>query len=98
MIRVVLPFHLRALANIAGEVKLDVEPPVTIGSVLDALELQYPLLKGTIRDHVSHKRRAFLRYYACQKDFSLEQSETPLPDAVAQGEEPFMVIGAIAGG
>jgi hypothetical protein len=98
MIRVVLPFHLRALANISGEVKLDVDPPVTIGSVLDALEASYPLLKGTIRDHVTHKRRAFLRYYACQNDFSLEPNETPLPEAVAKGGEPFMVIGAIAGG
>jgi hypothetical protein len=98
MIRVVLPFHLRTLANITGEVKLDVEPPITIGSVLDALEARYPLLSGTIRDHVTHKRRAFLRYYACQIDFSLEPLDTPLPDAVAKGEEPFLVIGAIAGG
>jgi hypothetical protein len=98
MIRVVLPFHLRALANITGEVKLDVDPPITIGSVLGALEERYPLLKGTIRDHGTLKRRAFLRYYACQMDLSLEPPEAPLPDAVAKGEEPFLVIGAIAGG
>jgi hypothetical protein len=98
MIRVVLPFHLRALANITGEVKLDVEPPVTIRSVLDALEARYPMLSGTTRDHVTLKRRAFLRYYACEQDLSLELLDTPLPDAVAKGEEPFLVIGAIAGG
>jgi sulfur-carrier protein len=98
MIRVVLPFHLRALASITGEVKLDVEPPITIGSVLDALEERYPLLKGTIRDHVTFKRRAFLRYYACQKDLSLEPPDTELPAAIAKGDEPFLVIGAIAGG
>jgi hypothetical protein len=98
MIRVVIPFHLRTLASIPGEVKLDVEPPITIGSVLDALEEQYPLLKGTIRDHVTLKRRAFLRYYACQNDLSLEAADTVLPEAIAKGEEPFLVIGAIAGG
>ena len=98
MIRVVLPFHLRTLANITGEVKLDVEPPITIRSVLDALEARYPMLSGTTRDHVTLKRRAFLRYYACEQDFSLEPLDTPLPDAVAKGEEPFLVIGAIAGG
>jgi hypothetical protein len=98
MIRVVLPFHLRTLANITGEVKLEVEPPITIRSVLDALEARYPMLSGTTRDHVTLKRRAFLRYYACQQDLSLEPPDTPLPEAVAKGEEPFLVIGAIAGG
>jgi sulfur-carrier protein len=98
MIRVKLPFHLRTLANINGDVELDVAPPVTIESVLDALEARYPLLSGTIRDHVTHKRRAFLRYYACEQDFSTEPPDTPLPDAVASGKEPFLVVGAIAGG
>jgi molybdopterin synthase sulfur carrier subunit len=98
MIRVQLPFHLRALANITSEVKLDVEPPITLEAVLDALEARYPLLRGTIRDHVTLKRRAFLRFYACQKDLSLEPPDTPLPDAVASGQEPFLVVGAIAGG
>jgi sulfur-carrier protein len=98
MIRVKLPFHLRTLVNINGDVELDVAPPVTIESVLDALEARYPLLSGTIRDHVTHKRRAFLRYYACEQDFSTEPPDTPLPDAVASGKEPFLVVGAIAGG
>jgi hypothetical protein len=98
MIRVQIPFHLRALANITGEVQLDVDPPVTIGSVLDALEARYPLLCGTIRDHTTHKRRAFLRYYACEQDLSLESPDTSLPAAVATGREPFLVVGAIAGG
>lgn len=98
MIRVVLPYHLRAFANLTGEVKLEVEPPITIRSVLDALEAQYPMLKGTIRDHVTQKRRAFLRYYACQNDLSHDSPDVPLPEAVAKGEEPFLVIGAIAGG
>lgn len=98
MIRVQIPFHLRTLANINGDVELDVEPPVTIESLLDALEARYPVLCGTIRDHVTHKRRAFLRFYACQEDFSNEPADTPLPDAVARGEEPFLVVGAIAGG
>jgi hypothetical protein len=98
MIRVQIPFHLRALANITGEVQLDVDPPVTIGSVLDALEARYPLLCGTIRDHTTHKRRAFLRYYACEQDLSLESPDTSLPAAVAMGREPFLVVGAIAGG
>jgi molybdopterin synthase sulfur carrier subunit len=98
MIRIVLPFHLRTLANITGEVKLDVEGPVTIRSVIDALEARYPMLRGTTRDHVTHKRRAFLRYYACEQDFSLEEPDTPLPEAVASGAEPFLIVGAIAGG
>ena len=98
MIRVQIPFHLRALANITGEVQLEVEPPVTIESVLDALEARYPVLCGTVRDHITHKRRAFLRYYACEQDFSIEPPDTPLPDAVASGKEPFLVVSAIAGG
>jgi hypothetical protein len=98
MIRVEIPYHLRVLANITGEIQLDVAPPVTIDSVLSALESRYPNLRGTIRDHVTHERRAFLRYYACERDFSLEPLDTPLPDAVASGDEPFLVIGAIAGG
>jgi hypothetical protein len=98
MIRVEIPYHLRMLANITGEIQLDVRSPVTIGSVLDAVESRYPMLRGTIRDHVTHERRAFLRYYACEQDYSLEPPDTPLPDAVASGEEPFLVIGAIAGG
>ncbi|MEX2142925.1 MAG: MoaD/ThiS family protein [Pirellulales bacterium] len=98
MIRVQLPFHLRALANITSEVKLDVEPPITLGAALDALEERYPLLRGTIRDHVTLKRRAFLRFYACQKDLSLEPPDAVLPEAVASGQEPFLVVGAIAGG
>jgi hypothetical protein len=98
MIRVQIPFHLRTLANITGDIELEVEPPVTIASVLDALEARYPVLCGTIRDHVTHKRRAFLRYYACERDFSTEPSDTALPEAVAAGKAPFFVVGAIAGG
>ena len=98
MIRVVLPFHLRTLARIDGEVQLEVEGPVTLRSVLDALEARYPMLKGTIRDHVTAQRRAFIRFYACQQDFSHESPDTPLPEAVASGTEPFLVVGAIAGG
>jgi hypothetical protein len=98
VIRVVLPFHLRMLARITGEVTLEVEPPVTQRSVLDALEARYPTLRGTIRDHVTKKRRDFLRLYACQQDLSHESPDTPLPDAVASGAEPYLVIGAIAGG
>lgn len=98
MIRVELPAHLRALAKVTGEVRVEVAPPVTIAAVLDALEKAYPVLRGTIRDHVTKKRRDFLRYFACQEDLSLEPPETPLPEAVASGREPFLVIGAIAGG
>jgi hypothetical protein len=98
MIRIVLPFHLRTLAKIAGEVALEVDGPATIGSVLDAVEARYPMLRGTIRDHVAQERRAFLRYYACEKDLSLEPPDTLLPEAVASGAEPLLVIGAIAGG
>ena len=98
MIRVTLPAHLRKLAQVDGEVKLEVEGPVTQRSVLDALEARYPMLQGTIRDHVTQKRRAFVRFFACGEDLSHEPPETPLPDAVATGAEPFMIVGAIAGG
>jgi hypothetical protein len=98
MIRVILPYHLRTLARIEGEVKLDVEGQATQRSVLDALEARYPVLRGTIRDHVTHKRRAFLRFFACEQDLSHELPDAPLPDAVASGAEPFFIIGAIAGG
>ncbi|MBZ5496892.1 MAG: MoaD/ThiS family protein [Acidobacteriia bacterium] len=98
MIRVVLPFHLRTLARLDGEVKLEVTGPVTQRSVLDALEARYPVLRGTIRDHVTQKRRPFLRLYACEQDLSNELPDTPLPDAVATGAEPFLIFGAIAGG
>jgi molybdopterin synthase sulfur carrier subunit len=97
-IRVALPFHLRMLANIAGEVQLEVHPPITQRSVLDALEARYPMLRGTIRDHITQKRRDFLRLYACQQDLSHESPDTPLPEAVVSGAEPYLVIGAIAGG
>jgi molybdopterin synthase sulfur carrier subunit len=98
MIRVTLPAHLRKLAHIEGEVKLVVEGPITQRSVLDALEARYPMLQGTIRDHVTQKRRAFVRFFACSEDLSHESADAPLPDAVAKGTEPFMVVGAIAGG
>ena len=98
MTRVVLPPHLRTLAKVAGEVELDVPAPVTQGSVLDALEDRYPVLRGTIRDHVTKKRRAFVRFFACSEDLSHDPPDTPLPEAVANGAEPFVVLGAIAGG
>lgn len=98
MIRVTLPAHLRKLAQVDGEVHLDVEGLVTQRSVLDALEARYPMLSGTIRDHATHKRRAFVRFFACAQDLSHEAPDAPLPDAVANGAEPFMVVGAIAGG
>jgi sulfur-carrier protein len=98
MIHVVLPAHLRTLAKVDGEVELDVPGRVTLRSVLDALETRYPVLRGTIRDHVTLERRAFLRFFACQEDLSLEPPDTPLPERVASGKEPFMIIGAIAGG
>ena len=98
MIRVVLPAHLRTLALVDGDVKLDVEGPVTQRSVLDALEASYPMLRGTIRDHVTQRRRPFLRFFACGQDLSHELPDAPLPDAVAMGAEPFLVVGAIAGG
>ena len=98
MIRVTLPPHLRKLAQVDGEVILDVEGQVTQGSVLDALEVRYPMLRGTIRDHVTLRRRAFVRFFACGEDLSHEPPDTPLPAAVAKGSEPFMVMGALAGG
>ncbi len=98
MIRVMLPHHLRTLAQVAGEVRLDVGGPATPRAVLDALEAQYPVLRGTIRDHVTHERRAFLRFFACERDVSLEPADAPLPEAVATGAEPFLVVGAMAGG
>ncbi len=98
MIRVELPFHLRTLAQVQGEVTLEVEGAVTQRAVLDALEARYPILRGTIRDHDTQRRRAFLRFFACGEDLSHESPDAPLPDAVATGAEPFMVIGAIAGG
>jgi sulfur-carrier protein len=98
MIRVVLPYHLRTLANVTGEIELEVEPPVTQRSVLDALEARYPMLRGTIRDHITKRRRAFLRLYACQQDLSHESPDALLPEPVAAGEEPYLVVGAIAGG
>lgn len=97
-IRVTIPAHLRTLARVDGEVELDVEGPVTLGSVLDTLESRYPVLRGTIRDHVTLRRRAFLRFFACAQDLSLEPPDTPMPEAVLNGTEPFMVVGAIAGG
>jgi hypothetical protein len=98
MIRVVLPFHLRTLAGVDGEVKLEVNGAVTQRSILDALEARYPMLCGTIRDHVTQQRRAFVRFFACEEDVSHESPDAPLPAAVASGAEPFLVIGAIAGG
>ena len=98
MIRVVLPFHLRNLARVNGEVELEISPPPTIRAVLDALEEKFPVLRGTIRDHGTLKRRPFIRFFACKEDLSLEPPDTPLPDAVTSGEEPFLVVGAMAGG
>lgn len=98
MIRVELPQHLRTLAHIEGEVTLDVQGAVTQRSVLDALEARYPVLKGTIRDHVTQQRRRFLRFFACEEDLSHESPDAPLPEAVASGKEPYLIIGAIAGG
>ena len=98
MIHVVLPFHLRNLARVDGEVQLEVASPVTVRSVLDALEARYPMLRGTVRDHVTLKRRPFIRFFACKEDMSLEPPETPLPEPIIKGEEPFMIIGAMAGG
>jgi sulfur-carrier protein len=98
MIRVELPQHLRTLAKVGREVTLEVEAPITQRSVLDALEARYPMLRGTIRDHVTQQRRPFLRFFACEEDMSHESPDAPLPDAVASGKEPFLIIGAIAGG
>ena len=98
MIRVVLPQHLRGLAHVTGEVQVEIAGPVTQRAVLDALEARYPMLRGTIRDHVTQERRAFLRFFACAEDLSHEPPDAPLPDAVASGTEPLLIIGAIAGG
>jgi hypothetical protein len=98
MIRVLLPTHLKTLAKVNGEVQLDVEGPITQSSILDALETRYPVLCGTMRDQVTHKRRPFVRFFACQQDLSHDPPETPLPAAIATGAEPFLVIGAMAGG
>lgn len=98
MIRVVLPAHLRTLARVDGEVTLHVEGDVTVKSVLDALEARYPMLRGTIRDHVTEKRRPFVRFFACEQDLSHESPDVPLPNTVATGVEPFLIVGAMAGG
>jgi molybdopterin synthase sulfur carrier subunit len=98
MIRVVLPAHLRNLAHVHGEVELDVEGQATQRAVLDALEARYPMLRGTIRDQVTHQRRAFVRFFACEQDLSHEVPDAPLPEAVATGSEPLLVVGAMAGG
>jgi hypothetical protein len=98
MIRVVLPFHLRTLARVESEVQLEVESPATLGSVLNALEARYPVLRGTVRDHGTLKRRPFIRFFACKEDLSLEPPEMALPDEVVNGTEPFLIVGAMAGG
>ena len=98
MVRVVIPPHLRTLAHVDGEVQLEVQGPVTIRSILDTLEARYPMLRGTIRDHGTLQRRAFLRFFACEQDLSHDSPDAPLPEAVASGKEPFIVLGAIAGG
>jgi hypothetical protein len=98
MIRVILPPHLRTLAKVSGEVQLDVNGAVTQRSILDALEAAYPVLKGTIRDHVTKERRPFLRFFACSEDLSLDPPDAPLPEAVVSGTEPFVILGALAGG
>ena len=98
MIRVIIPQHLRTLAHVGGEVELELDRPVTLRSALDALEARYPMLRGTIRDQVTLERRPFLRFFACEEDLSHEPPDAPLPEAVASGKEPFIIIGAIAGG
>ena len=98
MIRVVLPYHLRTLARVDGEVELEVHGPPTLGSVLDALEVRYPSLRGTIRDHATLQRRPFVRFFACKEDLSHEPPDTALPEAIVTGAEPFMIVGAMAGG
>ncbi len=98
MIRVYLPAHLRNLARTSGEVQLQIDGPVTQRSILDALEAAYPMLRGTIRDHATQRRRSFVRFFACEEDWSHESPDAPLPDAVVRGAEPFMIVGAIAGG
>jgi len=98
VIRVIIPQHLRTLAHVGSEVELELDGPVTLRSVLDALEARYPMLRGTIRDQVTQQRRPFLRFFACEEDLSHEPTDAPLPDAVVSGKEPFIIIGAIAGG
>ncbi len=98
MIRVVLPHHLRTLAHVGKEVELQVEGPTTLGAILGTLEIQYPVLRGTIRDHTTQQRRPFIRFFACGQDLSHQPPETPLPDAVVTGAEPFRIVGAMAGG
>jgi molybdopterin synthase sulfur carrier subunit len=98
MIRVILPTHLRTLANVEREVALDVAPPVTVRSILNALEAQYPMLRGTVRDHVTQKRRPLVRFFVCEEDISQQSPDAPLPEKVVRGEEPFFIVGAIAGG
>ena len=98
MIRVILPAHLRTLAQVSGEVELEVQGPATVCSVLDALEARYPTLCGTLRDHVTRERRPFVRFFACEEDLSHDPVDAPLPEAVASGAEPFLIVGAIAGG
>jgi len=98
MIRVVLPYHLRTLANVGAEVQLEVKGPVTQRAILDALEAHYPMLAGTIRDHTTQQRRPFLRFFGCGEDLTFESPDNPLPEKIASGEEPFLVVGAIAGG
>ncbi|PYN89322.1 MAG: hypothetical protein DMD87_06045 [Candidatus Rokuibacteriota bacterium] len=98
MIRVVLPAHLRMLARVEGELKLEVEGPVTQRSILDAVEARYPMLRGTIRDQATRQRRAFVRFFACEEDLSQDSPDDPLPEAVATGVEPFLIVGAMAGG
>lgn len=97
-IRVVLPYHLRNLARVESEVELDVSAPVTVGSVLDTIEAHFPVLRGTIRDHGSLKRRPFIRFFVCKEDWSHQSTDSPLPEAITTGAEPFMIVGAIAGG
>ena len=98
MIRVVLPYHLRNLARVDGELQLEVGGPVTVRAVLDALEARYPVLRGTIRDHVTLRRRSFVRFFACKEDLSLEPTDVELPEAIVRGAEPFLIVGAMAGG
>jgi hypothetical protein len=98
MIRVILPYHLRNLAKIEGELRIELPTPATIGSLLDAIEERYPVLRGAIRDHGTLRRRPFIRFFACKQDLSLDPTETPLPDAVISGTEPFIIVGAMAGG
>jgi len=98
MIRVIIPYHLRTLARTGAEVQLEVDGPITQRAILGALEARYPMLRGTIRDHVTQQRRPFLRFFVCEEDWSLEPPDTPLPEVIASGKEPFYIIGAIAGG